>query len=77
MLRQEVLKLYRKFFRTIKSVPDVTHQKELSDWVRNDFRKNINHSDDYTIKMLIKTGQRSLNELEITLGLSGLKREKK
>lgn len=36
----------------------------------------VHQSDEYIIKMLIQSGRRSLNELEVNLGLSGLKREK-
>lgn len=77
MLRQEVLKLYRNFFQSIRTVPDITHKKEIADWVRTDFKNNKHHTDEYTIKMLLQTGRRSLNELEVNLGLSGLKRDNK
>lgn len=41
MLRQEVLSLYRQLIRTCKMIPDETTSKEMTDWVRGDFRKNI------------------------------------
>ena len=40
MMRQEVLKLYREIFRTIRFVPDPSGQNELKEWARQDFRNN-------------------------------------
>ena len=40
MLRQEVLKLYRTFFRTIRKLPDERQRGEIADWVRADFKAN-------------------------------------
>lgn len=77
MLRQEVLKLYRELFRTIKRVPDTSSQKDLREWVRSDFQTNRNHTDELTIKMLLQHGQRSLNELKTNLELSGAADERK
>ena len=76
MLRQEVLKLYRTIFRTIKQVPDQNSRKELSEWARSDFRNNINHKSEITIKMLIQYGNRSLKELQQSLELSGNTKQK-
>lgn len=73
MLRQEVLKLYRELFRTIKHVPDTSSRNDLKEWVRSDFRTNMNHTDELTIKMLLQHGQRSLNELKTNLELSDAK----
>ncbi|XP_075166135.1 LYR motif-containing protein 2 [Haematobia irritans] len=72
MLRQEVLKLYREIFRTIKLVPDANSQNELKMWARNDFRANREQSDEMAIKMLIQYGRRSLTELQTSLSLSGV-----
>lgn len=76
MLRQEVLKLYRELFRTIKRVPDSSSRNDLKEWVRSDFRANMNHTDELTVKMLLQHGQRSLNELKTNLELSGAKDER-
>lgn len=76
MLRQEVLKLYRELFRTIKRVPQTSSQNDLKEWVRSDFRANMNQTDELSIKILLQHGQRSLNELKTNLDLSGAKNEK-
>ncbi|CAH1373233.1 LYR motif-containing protein 2 [Tenebrio molitor] len=70
ILKQEVKNLYRKIFRTIKEVPDPAHQQELKEWTRRDFRGNAHHTDEITIKMYIKYGERCLKELENTINLS-------
>lgn len=72
MLRQEVLRLYRDIFRTIKQIPEVSSRNEMKEWARSDFRANIHHTDELTIKMLLQHGQRSLNELKTNLELSGI-----
>lgn len=72
MLRQEVLRLYRDIFRTIKQIPEVSSRNEMKQWARSDFRANIHHTDELTIKMLLQHGQRSLNELKTNLELSGI-----
>ncbi|EAA00691.3 LYR motif-containing protein 2 [Anopheles arabiensis] len=71
MLRQEVLKLYRTIFRTIRQVPDASSRRELRDWARADFRNNRNQTDELAIKMLLQHGNRSLKELQTSLELSG------
>ncbi|XP_016930540.3 LYR motif-containing protein 2 [Drosophila suzukii] len=72
MLRQEVLKLYREIFRTIRQVPDKNSQLELRSWARHDFETNRNQTDEVAIKMLIQHGRRSLTELRTSLQLSGV-----
>lgn len=71
MLRLEVLKLYREIFRTIRQVPDPASRLDLQEWARSDFRKNMHHSEELTIKMLMQHGRRSLTELKTSLHLSG------
>lgn len=71
MLRQEVLKLYREIFRTIRLVQDASSRQSLQEWARTDFRKNMHHTEELTIKMLIQHGRRSLTELKSSLHLSG------
>lgn len=72
MLRQEVLKLYRTIFRTIRHVPDQSSRHELREWARADFRANKHHTEELAIKMLMQHANRSLKELQTSLGLSGL-----
>lgn len=72
MLRQEVLKLYREIFRSIRQVPDESGRNDLKQWTRSDFRANMHHTDELTIKMLLQHGQRSLKELQTNLELSGI-----
>jgi Complex 1 protein (LYR family) len=72
MLRQEVLKLFRELYRTISKVPDETSRKELRLWLREDFRKNKDQTEEITIKMAMQVGQRSLKELQNSLELSGI-----
>lgn len=69
-MKQEVKKLYRNILRTIKKVPDVHFQKELKEWARRDFHSNIHHTDEVTIKMCIKYGERCLNELQTNINLA-------
>ncbi|XP_044747676.1 LYR motif-containing protein 2 [Coccinella septempunctata] len=71
ILRQEVKKLYREIFRTIRRVPGESHQNELKEWARRDFRSNLNVTDDITIRMHINYGKRCLKELQNSLDLSG------
>ncbi|XP_033254687.1 LYR motif-containing protein 2-like [Drosophila miranda] len=77
MLRQEVLKLYREIFRTIRQVPDKHSQAELRAWARHDFQTNRSQSDEVAIKMLMQHGPRSLTELKTSLQLSGVSEEEK
>ncbi|XP_044259771.1 LYR motif-containing protein 2 [Tribolium madens] len=70
ILKQEVKNLYRKIFRAIKQVPDPAHRQELKEWARRDFRSNAQHTDEITIKMYIKYGERCLKELETTISLA-------
>jgi len=70
MLRKQVLKLYRDILRSIRQVPDQESQQELKLWARQDFEKNKHHTEEITIKMMIKHGERSLKELQQTLELS-------
>ena len=66
MLRQEVLKLYRTLFRTLRQLPDKIQQQETATWVREDFKanKNIDPSQEDRIKALVYQGQKMLNELK-------------
>ena len=65
MLRQEVLKLYRTFFRTVRHLPK-DQQADVSFWIRTDFKnhKNIDVNDEDKIKAMVYHGQKMLNELK-------------
>ncbi|XP_054273320.1 LYR motif-containing protein 2-like [Macrosteles quadrilineatus] len=73
MLRQQVLKLYRDILRSIKQIPDKESQRDLRQWARHDFETNKHHTEEITIKMMIKHGERSLKELQQSLDLSSAK----
>lgn len=73
MLRQEVLKLYRDIFRTIRQISDKNTQRELREWARHDFQTNKTQTDQLTIKMLLQNGRKNLENLQCTLNLSGVK----
>ncbi|CAH0553740.1 unnamed protein product [Brassicogethes aeneus] len=70
MLKQEVKALYRKIFKAIREVPDKTYQEELKQWTRRDFRSNANQTDEISIRMSLKYGERCLRELETSLSLA-------
>lgn len=70
LLKQEVKDLYRRILKTIREIPNDTHRVELKNWARSDFRSNAHHTDEMTIKMLIKYGERSLKELQTSINLA-------
>ncbi|KAB0790169.1 hypothetical protein PPYR_15503, partial [Photinus pyralis] len=70
LLKQEVKSLYRRILKAIREIPDNSHRLELKTWARSDFRNNAHHTDEMTIKMLIKYGERSLRELQTSINLA-------
>ncbi|XP_045450025.1 LYR motif-containing protein 2 [Melitaea cinxia] len=70
LLRQEVLKLYRDIFRTIRKVSDERTRMEMKEWARTDFRNNKHHTDETTIKSMLYYGRKSLKDLQKSLALS-------
>ena len=73
MLRQEVLALYRKYFRTINQISCPSQKKEVADWVRSDFRshaKSCALDDEVHVKSLLFQGTKVLNELKQNVDLS-------
>lgn len=72
MLRKEVLRLYCDILRSIRKIPEESVRSDLKQWARSDFKANMHHTDELTIKMMLQHGQRSLNELKTSLELSGL-----
>ena len=71
-MRQEVLKLYRTFFRTIRQLPDERQKVEVGDWVRSDFKSNkgVSVEDEVQIKSLLYNGEKMLRELKQSVDLS-------
>ena len=46
MLRQQVLKQYRDFFRLIKLVEKEEDRNEIRSWIREDFKRNKSLKDE-------------------------------
>ncbi len=46
MLRGQVLSLYRDIMRSLRRIPDEEYRAELQKWARDDFRKNMHHTDE-------------------------------
>ncbi|CAH4033937.1 LYR motif-containing protein 2 [Pieris brassicae] len=70
LLRQEVLKLYREIFRTLRKIPDASTCQELKEWARTDFKSNKHYTDETSIKSLLHYGKKSLKDLQRSLALS-------
>lgn len=73
MLRQEVLKLYRSFFRTTRQIPNDGQRKEVENWIRSDFKtyaKSCSLEEEDHVKSLLFQGGKSLNELKQSVDLS-------
>lgn len=69
LLRTEVLNLYKTFLRTVKEIPNESSRKEMIEWIRTEFKQNKHLTDETSIKMMIQYGQRSLKEVESSVGL--------
>lgn len=72
LLRQQVLKLYREFFRTTAKISDASHRRDLRDWVRADFKNNksVDPNDEEKIKALMFNGEKFLKELKQSVDLA-------
>ncbi|RZF40034.1 hypothetical protein LSTR_LSTR002437 [Laodelphax striatellus] len=70
LLRQHVLKLYKDTLKAVKKIPDASDRKDMRDWVRSDYKKYMSITDEFKIKMLIKHGEKSLEDLRKSLELS-------
>ncbi|XP_026744390.1 LYR motif-containing protein 2 [Trichoplusia ni] len=68
LLRQEVLKLYRDIFRTLRHVKDEANKAEMADWARIDFKNNMHETDEATIKNMLHYGKKSLKDLQQLTG---------
>ncbi len=73
LLRQQVIKLYRDFFRIARRMPDSTKRTELTNWIRSDFRAYGNLDiveQEETVKALLYSGQKMLRELKQSADLA-------
>lgn len=46
MLRQQVLKMYRDFMRLVRLADKESDRKEITAWIREDFKMNKNLKDE-------------------------------
>ncbi|KAM6905822.1 LYR motif-containing protein 2 [Anarhichas minor] len=69
--RQRVLGIYRNMMRTIRKVPDEADRKYLSDWARDEFKRNKNATDKDAIRMMITQANNHLEELQTSMALAG------
>ena len=73
MLRQQVLKLYRDFFRTTAKLEDAGQREEIRALIRADFRANKSidsNMEEDKVKSLMFHGQKMLQELKQNVDLS-------
>ena len=73
MLRQQVLKLYRDFFRTTARLEDAGQREEIRALIRADFRANKaidSNMEEDKVKSLMFHGQKMLQELKQNVDLS-------
>ena len=66
LLRQQVMKLYIDFHRTIRKLPE-TEREEMRSWVRQDFKRNMYldpEGDQETIKAMLLNGEKMLREMK-------------
>ncbi|KAK5853364.1 hypothetical protein PBY51_007156 [Eleginops maclovinus] len=68
--RQKVLGIYRNMMKTIRQVPDQTDRKYLSEWARDEFKRNKNATDQDAIRMMITQANKHLEEMKTTLALA-------
>ncbi|QQP48634.1 LYR motif-containing protein 2 [Caligus rogercresseyi] len=70
ILRGQVIKQYRDFFRAIRRVPDPSQKVELQDWIRGEFRSRSGIKDLNSIESFLVHGERTLHQLRLNLDLS-------
>ena len=73
MLRQQVMKLYRDFFRTTAKLEDAGQREEIRALIRADFRANQNVDtsvEEDKVKSLSFHGEKMLHELKQNIDLS-------
>ena len=73
MLRQQVIRLYRDFFRTTAKLEDAGQKEEIRTLIRADFRVNQSLDtglDEDKVKALLFHGEKMLRELKQNVDLS-------
>ena len=73
MLRQQVIRLYRDFFRTTAKLEDAGQREEIRALVRVDFRANQNLDTSFNedqVKALLFHAEKMLRELKQNVELS-------
>ncbi|KAI9517138.1 LYR motif-containing protein 2 [Gymnodraco acuticeps] len=68
--RQKVLGIYRNMLRTIRQVPDKTDRKYLSEWARDEFKRNKNATEQDAVRMMVTQANKHLEELQGSLALA-------
>ncbi|KAL7388975.1 hypothetical protein ABVT39_024309 [Epinephelus coioides] len=68
--RQRVLGIYRNMLRTIRQVPSEADRKYLTDWARDEFKRNKNATNQDAIRMMITQANNHLEELQKSLALA-------
>ncbi|XP_049914488.1 LYR motif-containing protein 2 [Epinephelus moara] len=68
--RQRVLGIYRNMLRTIRLVPSEADRKYLTDWARDEFKRNKNATNQDAIRMMITQANNHLEELQKSLALA-------
>ncbi|XP_037837656.1 LYR motif-containing protein 2 [Kryptolebias marmoratus] len=68
--RQKVLAIYRNMLRTIRQVPAEEDRKYLTDWAREEFKRNKTASNQDAIRMMITQASKHLEELQKSIALA-------
>ncbi|XP_030638596.1 LYR motif-containing protein 2 [Chanos chanos] len=68
--RQKILSLYRNMLRAIRQVPDATDRKYLTDWAREEFKRNKDATNQDAIRMMITQANMHLEDLKRSLALA-------
>ncbi|XP_071955734.1 LYR motif-containing protein 2-like [Antedon mediterranea] len=69
MLRRQVLQLYQDIMKTIRTIPDESQRKELTLWVRQEFRNQKHITDEESIRMMLTKGKMTFKQMCTTLDL--------
>lgn len=70
--RQQVLRLYREFNKTVRFIPDESLRIDLKRQIRADFKQNMNIKENSIVRVLMQEAQRHLVMLQ-SMGTSSLK----
>ena len=75
--RQQVLCMYRTFYRTARRISDKDLQISILDQIRTSFKTNAQITDNSTVKACIAEGKRSLQQLESIVETAGVSEKEK